>query len=169
MAPIGILGLVGSIAAQAVSTGMSAKANKDAENQLKESKTEQDRYYLTEMNQDPTKRADNAAYLTQLDLKLKEMNKRNAAKNKITGATQEQVIAQQGNNANAYADVVSRMHALSAQRRDALGKEKMQSDMSYRNNLIGIENAKQQNYAALASNAATLGASAIEVGGLGKK
>ncbi len=156
-----IAGAAVSLVGQGVASYLSAKSNAATEDIINQNYADSNAYYLSEMYADPTKRADNAAYLTQLQNSLKEQNKTNAATNRITGATQEAVIAQQSNASQAYADATSKLGALASQRRDSLGEAKLQNDGNYSNTMIGLENAKQENYANLASNAAEIGSSAI--------
>ncbi len=158
---IGTIGLIASALGSVAGGVGSAMSNKKRQAELNKAKTTADNYYLSQINQDPTKRADNAAMLAQLRRRLDAQNNRNKAVNKITGATQEQVIAQQGNAANAYADSVSKMQALHAQRQDLLAKEKMQNDLNYSSQQADIAAARQQAWGNLAANAVELGSAAI--------
>jgi len=140
----------------------SAKGNKLRQQELDKQRQRSNAFYDTELFQDPTQRSDNQAYLKLLDEKLKKANEIYSAKNKITGGTREQSLAQQENMTNAYADVLTDMASTTSQRRDALLQQKRKAEEFYDNQQVGINQAQQQNWANLAQNAVELGAAGIK-------
>ena len=140
----------------------SSKANKLRQQELDKQRQRANAFYDTELFQDPTQRSDNQAYLKLLDEKMKKANEIYSAKNKITGGTREQSLAQQENMTNAYADVLTNMASTTSQRRDALLQQKRKAEEFYDNQQVGINQAQQQNWANLAKNAAELGAAGIK-------
>jgi hypothetical protein len=140
----------------------SAKGNKLRQQELDKQRQRANAFYDTELFQDPTQRSDNQAYLKLLDEKMKKANEIYSAKNKITGGTREQSLAQQENMTNAYADVLTNMASTTSQRRDALLQQKRKAEEFYDNQQVGINQAQQQNWANLAKNAAELGAAGIK-------
>ena len=140
----------------------SSKANKQRQQELDKQRQRANAFYDTELFQDPTQRSDNQAYLKLMDEKMKKANEIYSAKNKITGGTREQELAQQENMTNAYADVLTNMASTTSQRRDALLQQKRKSEEFYDNQQVGINQAQQQNWANLANNAVELGAAGIK-------
>ena len=106
----------------------SSKANKLRQQELDKQRQRANAFYDTELFQDPTQRSDNQAYLKLLDEKMKKANEIYSAKNKITGGTREQSLAQQENMTNAYADVLTNMASTTSQRRDALLQQKRKAE-----------------------------------------
>ena len=140
----------------------SSKANKQRQQELDKQRQRANAFYDTELFQDPTQRSDNQAYLKLMDEKMKKANEIYSAKNKITGGTREQELAQQENMTNAYADVLTNMASTTSQRRDALLQQKRKSEEFYDNQQVGINQAQQQNWANLANNAVELGAAGVD-------
>ena len=147
----------------------SSKANKQRQQELDKQRQRANAFYDTELFQDPTQRSDNQAYLKLMDEKMKKANEIYSAKNKITGGTREQELAQQENMTNAYADVLTNMASTTSQRRDALLQQKRKSEEFYDNQQVGINQAQQQNWANLARNAVELGAAGVNAFGGGSK
>lgn len=152
-----VTGLLGT----AASGVGSAIANRRRRQELADEEAASNRYYLSEMFARPDERADSAAYLQQLDRRLKRANEISASRSKITGGTQEQAVAQQENNANAYADAVSRLAALGQQRRDMLGMQKRREDMSFSQQRDALTAGQLTSWGNLARNATELGSAAI--------
>lgn len=164
---IGTIGLIASLVGSAVSAAGSAATNRKRRKELDRQEAMSNSHYLTEMFTNPAERADNAAYLQMLDRKLKKANEVAEAKRKITGATQEQAIARQQANANAYADAVSRMAAIGQQRRDMLSQQKLQQDLNLSARRGQMEAEQLESFGNLASNAVNLGVAAIGTMGSG--
>ena len=156
-----MIGTIVSLAGAAASGIGSVIANKKRSRAITEEQAKSDSLYNRELYQDPTQRSDNAAYLRQLDQKLKRANEISASKGKITGATQEQAIAQNEVGANAYSDAVSKMGALTSQRRDALLSSKTAADKQFANERASLAADKAQAWGNIASNAASLGTAAL--------
>lgn len=163
---IGTLGLVTSLAGTVASGVGSYMANKKRQEAIDAQEAEANQYYLKEMFQDPTKRADNAAYLAQLDRRLKKQNEVAKATSKITGGTQEQTVATQEATANAYADAVSKLGAISSQRRDTLNNQWRREQRRYDAMRNEMQAQQMQNWGVLANNAAQLGSAALQSGGI---
>ncbi len=158
-------------AAGAVASAIgSKKANDKQQAALDNQRAQSNAFYDSEIYQDPTQRSDNQAYLKLLDKKLKRANEIAEAKNTIMGGTHEQVLAQQQQTADAYSDAITNMVANTSQRRDALLKEKRAAQVGYDQQQAGIDAARAENWGKLASNAAQLGASAVQgFSGVGSK
>ena len=162
MAVTGIIGMVTSLLGTAASGVGSAIVNRNRRKAIADEQAASNRYYLSEMFSRPDERSDSAAYLQQLDRRLKRANEISAAKGRITGATPEQAVAQQENSANAYADAVSRLAALGQQRRDMLGAQKRREDNAFAARRDDLAAAQLESWGNLARNAAELGGAAIE-------
>ena len=156
-----MIGTIVSLAGAAASGIGSVIANKKREKAIASEQSKSDALYNRELYQDPTKRSDNAAYLNQLDKKLKRANEISAAKGKITGATHEQAIAQNEIGANAYGDAISKMGALTSQRRDSLLSSKEVADNKFATDRSNLTADKAQAWGNLAGNAAKLGSASI--------
>jgi hypothetical protein len=163
---IGTLGLITSLAGTVASGVGSYMANKKRQEAIDAQEAEANQYYLKEMFQDPTKRADNAAYLAQLDRRLKKQNEVAKATQKITGGTQEQAVATQEATANAYADAISKLGAISSQRRDTLNNQWRREQRGYDAIRNEMQAQQMQNWGNLANNAAQLGSAALQSGGI---
>lgn len=163
---IGTLGLVASLAGTVASGVGSYMANKKRQEAIDSQEAEANQYYMREMFQDPTKRADNAAFLAQLDRRLKKQNEVAKATQKITGGTQEQAIATQEATANAYADAISKLSAISSQRRDTLNNQWRKEQQGYDTMRNDLQAQQMQNWGVLANNAAQLGSAALQSGGI---
>jgi len=158
---LAIAGLVTSLAGTAASGIGSLLSNRRQQQNLLDDKAKSDAYYMRQLSQDPTKRSENAAVLRQLDLKNKELQRTNEAKNTIMGATPEMSIAQKQTTANSYADALSNLASLASQRTDLLSKEQYQDNQRFQQQRDNLELARKQTYANIAANAANLGASAL--------
>lgn len=156
-----MIGTIVSLTGAAASGIGSIIANKKRERATATEQAKSDSLYNRELYQDPTKRSDNAAYLSQLDKKLKRANEISASKGKITGATHEQSLAQNEIGANAYSDAVSKMGALTSQRRDSLLASKQAADSGFAKDRAGLAADKAQAWGTLAGNAAQLGAASV--------
>lgn len=157
-----IISLAASAAGAIASAVGSKKANDKQQAALDNARAQSNAFYDSELFQDPTKRSDNQAYLKLLDKKLNRANEIADSKNKILGGTHEQTLAQHQQSADAYSDAVTQMVANTSQRRDSLLKDKRAAQVGYDQQQAGIDAARAQNWANLASNAAKLGASAIQ-------
>ena len=82
-----MIGTIVSLAGAAASGIGSIIANQKRQKAITQEQAKSDSLYNRELYQDPTRRSDNAAYLNQLDKKLKRANEIAANKGKITGAT----------------------------------------------------------------------------------
>ena len=156
-----IVSLALSAAGAVASAVGSKKANDKQQAALDNQRAQSNAFYDSEIYQDPTQRSDNQAYLKLLDKKLKKANEIAEAKNTIMGGTHEQVLAQHQQSADAYSDAITQMVANTSQRRDSLMKEKRAAQVDYDQQQAGIDAARAQNWANLASNAANIGASAV--------
>ena len=88
-----MIGTIVSLAGAAASGIGSIIANQKRQKAITQEQAKSDSLYNRELYQDPTRRSDNAAYLNQLDKKLKRANEIATNKGKITGATHEQALA----------------------------------------------------------------------------
>lgn len=163
---IGTLGLITSLAGTVASGVGSYMANKKRQEAIDAQEAEANQYYLKEMFQDPTKRADNAAYLAQLDRRLKKQNEMAKATQKITGGTQEQAIATQEATANAYSDAISKLGAILSQRRDTLNHQLRKEQQGYDAMRNEMAAQQMQNWGNLANNAMQLGSASLQSGGI---
>ena len=102
-----------------------------------------------------------------LDTKLKNNQDVIDSRAAITGATTEsKLAAKQGAN-TAYSGAVSGIASLASQRADILEQSYNQEKQRQYQGKAAMDQAKMQNWANLASNAAKLGASSV--GGIGTK
>lgn len=146
-----IVGLAG----QAVSSVLSAKANKEAENKENEDFARQKAFYETQLYQDPLQRSENQALLGELDRKLDKQVDVAKSTSKITGATPEAQLAMQQNALDVYGDAISGMASGESARRDALNKDINRLSSEKAKADIERINQKHQNYANIASAAAS--------------
>ena len=156
-----MIGTIVSLAGAAASGIGSIIANQKRQKAITQEQAKSDSLYNRELYQDPTRRSDNAAYLNQLDKKLKRANEIATNKGKITGATHEQALAQNEIGANAYGDAVSKMGALTSQRRDSLLSRKEAADRGFATDRANLASDRAQAWGNLAGNAASLGGAAI--------
>ena len=155
-----MIGTIVSLAGAAASGIGSIIANQKRQKAITQEQAKSESLYNRELYQDPTRRSDNAAYLNQLDKKLKRANEIATSKGKITGATHEQALAQNEIGANAYGDAVSKMGFLTSQRRDSLLSRKEAADRGFATDRAGLAADRAQAWGNLAGNAA-LGGAAI--------
>lgn len=162
-----MVGTIVSLLGTAASAVGSKIANDKYKQSLDQDNANNQNFYSRLIAQDPTQRSDNAAYLRLLSNRLDAANKVAQNKGKIMGETPEVALARQENNSKAYADAISRMQAMTDQRRDMLLGKKQAATEAYQ----GLERKRQQdlmqNWSNLADNSAKLGASSIEGTGIG--
>lgn len=156
-----VAGLVLSALGTAASGIGSAVGNNRQQQQLNNEKARQEAWYNTEMYQDPLKRSDNAAMLRLIEDRIKEQERTDAARQKVLGGTTEARLANRDSNNKAYAGVVSNMASLASKRMDSLSAQKNQALSGFAQQQMGIDNARMQNWANLANNAAKLGEAAL--------
>ena len=156
-----MIGTIVSLAGAAASGIGSVIANKKRDKAITTEQAKSDSLYNRELYQDPTRRSDNAAYLNQLDKKLKRANEIATNKGKITGATHEQALAQNEIGANAYSDAVSKMGALTSQRRDSLVARQEAANKGFATDRANLAADQAQAWGTLAGNAAKLGSASI--------
>ena len=162
---IAAAGLALSVLANLASGVGSTIANKKAEKAMLKENDRQNAWYNKQIYQDPLERSENVHLLKMLDAKLKNNLDVIDSRSAITGATTEsKLAARQGAN-KAYSDAVSGIASLASQRTDMLEQSFNQEKQRQYQSKAAMEQAKMQNWANLASNAAKLGASAV--GGIG--
>ena len=155
-----------SVLANLASSVGSTKANKKAENEMLKENDRQNAWYHKQMYQDPLERSENVHLLKMLDTKLKNNQDVIDSRAAITGATTEsKLAAKQGAN-KAYSDAVSGIASLASQRADIMEQSYNQERQRQYQSKAAMDQAKMQNWANLASNAAKLGASSV--GGIGE-
>lgn len=164
---IATAGLALSVLANLASGVGSTIANKKAEKAMFKENDRQNAWYHKQMYQDPLERSENVHLLKMLDDKLKNNQDTIDSSAAITGATTEsKLAAKQGAN-TAYSGAVSGIASLASQRADILSQSYNQERGRQYQNKAAMDQAKMQNWANLASNAAKLGASSV--GGLGSE
>ena len=162
---IAAAGLALSVLANLASGVGSTIANKKAEKAMLKENDRQNAWYNKQIYQDPLERSENVHLLKMLDAKLKNNQDVIDSRAAITGATTEsKLAARQGAN-TAYSNAVSGMASLASQRTDMLEQSYNQERQRQYQGKAAMDQAKMQNWANLASNAAKLGASSI--GGIG--
>ena len=162
---IAAAGLALSVLANLASGVGSTIANKKAEKAMLKENDRQNAWYNKQIYQDPLERSENVHLLKMLDAKLKNNIDVIDSRSAITGATTEsKLAARQGAN-KAYSDAVSGIASLASQRTDMLEQSFNQEKQRQYQGKAAMDQAKMQNWANLASNAAKLGASSI--GGIG--
>ena len=162
---IAAAGLALSALANLASGVGSTIANKKAEKAMLKENDRQNAWYHKQMYQDPLERSENVHLLKMLDTKLKNNQDIIDSSAAITGATTEsKLAAKQGAN-KAYSDAVSGIASLASQRADIMEQSYNQEKNRQYQGKAAMDQAKMQNWANLASNAAKLGASSI--GGIG--
>ena len=162
---IAAAGLALSVLANLASGVGSTIANKKAKKAMYEENDRQNAWYNKQMYQDPLERSENVHLLKMLDTKLRNNQDVIDSRAAITGATTEsKLAARQGAN-TAYSGAVSEIASLASQRADILEQSYNQERQRQYQNKMSMDQAKMQNWANLASNAAKLGASSV--GGIG--
>ena len=162
---IAAAGLALSVLANLASGVGSTIANKKAKKAMLKENDRQNAWYNKQIYQDPLERSENVHLLKMLDAKLKNNIDVIDSRSAITGATTEsKLAARQGAN-TAYSNAVSGMASLASQRADMLEQSYNQERQRQYQGKAAMDQAKMQNWANLASNAAKLGASSI--GGIG--
>ena len=162
---IAAAGLALSVLANLASGVGSTIANKKAKKAMYEENDRQNAWYNKQMYQDPLERSENVHLLKMLDTKLKNNQDVIDSRAAITGATTEsKLAAKQGAN-TAYSGAVSGIASLASQRADVLEQSYNQEKQRQYQGKATMDQAKMQNWANLASNAAKLGASSV--GGIG--
>lgn len=162
---IAAAGLALSVLANLATGVGSTIANKKAEKAMRKENDRQNAWYHKQMYQDPLERSENVHLLKMLDTKLKNNQDVIDSRAAITGATTEsKLAAKQGAN-TAYSGAVSGIASLASQRADILEQSYNQEKQRQYQGKAAMDQAKMQNWANLASNAAKLGASSV--GGIG--
>lgn len=156
-----VAGLVLSALGTVASGIGSAAGNNKQQRQLNEERARQEAWYNKEMYQDPLKRSDNAAMIRLMEDRIKEQERTDEAKQKVLGGTTEARLANRDSNNKAYAGMVSNMAAMASRRMDSLSAQKNQALAGFAQQQMSIDNARMQNWANLANNAAKLGAAAL--------
>lgn len=162
-----VAGLVLSALGTVASGIGSAAGNNKQQQQLNAEKARQEAWYNKEMYQDPLKRSDNAAMIRLMEDRIKEQERTDEAKQKVLGGTTEARLANRDSNNRAYAGMVSNMAAMASRRMDSLSAQKNQALSGFAQQQMSIDNARMQNWANLANNAAKLGEAALS--GIDKK
>jgi len=107
-----------------------------------------------QLYQDPTKRADYAAMMGQMQRQLKAQQGVLDAKNKITGGTDEALDAQRAAQAGVIGDVNEQAMSQQAKRRDAVQNQVLTEKQRYDNVKSDFLTQQMQNWGNLMSNAA---------------
>ena len=143
-----------SLAGQAASGIMSALSNKKAQHLADQEAARQQAFYEQQIYQDPLKRSENQQIINKLeDVNQERLNTAKASA-KITGATPESVLAVQKQNADATADVMSAMAAGESARRENYVNKLNEAKIQKAEADLARENARQETFGNLASNAA---------------
>ena len=159
--PLTIGALAMSLIGGAASLAGSAGLNKTRQSNLDAQKNESNAFFNKEYYTDELSRTENQSALRALEEKLKSSRKRNAATNAITGATPEVAIAQQGNEASAYAEVVNRLAGMASQRKSIISNQWRADKRALYGMQDSIDQGKAATWANLGSNAAQLGGNAV--------
>ena len=125
----------------------------------------QNAWYHKQMYQDQLERSENVHLLKMLDTKLKNNQDVIDSRAAITGATTESKLASKQGANKAYSDAVSGIAPLASQRADILEQSYNQEKQRQYQSKAAMDQAKMQNWANLASNAAKLGVTSV--GGIG--
>lgn len=159
--PLTIGALAMSLIGGAASLAGSAGLNKQRQSNLDAQKSESNAFFNKEYYTDELSRTENQSALRTLEEKLKDSRKRNAATNAITGATPEVAVAQQGNEARAYAEVVNRLAGMASQRKSIIANQWRADKRALYGMQDSIDQGKAATWANLGTNAAQLGGNAI--------
>ena len=155
-----IIGLAGT----AASGVMSAINNRRAEQESKAESARQEAYYKAQAAEDPLSRSENRALLGQYDREAKRQVDAARGVANIKGATPEYAAAVQQGVAEGRANLMSNMAAQQSVRRDkALAMEEAARQQKAAND-AQRRAARNETYAALATNAANAFGSLVDAG-----
>ena len=136
---------------------MSGNSNRRAEQmQAAESLRRQERL-KAEANQDPLSRSDNQAVIAAQKRANDAAVRQAQATSAITGATPEYLLAVQKQNAGALSDTYGDIAAGASSRRDRYNEMLEQAYQDDANQRIANEQARQQTYANIITNATKMG------------
>lgn len=155
-----LIALAISAAGTAASGIMSANANRKRQAALDKENARQEAYYIAQLNKDPLNEFYNKNLIGTMQRTMRDRLAVAKARQKITGEL-DTTNVMRDQNAEAMSRLYGNILSNAAMRRDSImnGFENAKRDI-YKQR-ADIDAAKMQNYANLASNAASVGAAAI--------
>lgn len=151
---MGWISAIGSLAGTIASGVGSAIANKREKERIEEERGKMNHWYNQRIYEDPTKRADYAAMMSEMKRQLKKKDEIENNKSKILGGTDEAALAMQQQNANAIADVNEGQMAAQAKRVDALETAQRQEETAYDRQQAALRAKQAETWGSVAANAA---------------
>ncbi len=156
--------------ASSIFGGISArKARRKQERMLAQQEKENQAWYDRKYNEDPTKRADTARLLTQMQEQIKNRNKAAKGRQAVMGGTEDSTTAVKEANNKTLADTTSQIVAANESRKDAIEGQYQARKDAIQNKRMGLE---AENAADTANVAAGVAGTAANIaatidGGLG--
>mgnify|MGYP003292693754 CR=1 FL=1 len=151
---MGWISALASIAGTVASGIGSAIANKKEKEAIEAERGAANAWYNQQIYEDPTKRADYAAMIGELQRQMKAQQSRLDAKNKITGGTEEQANAQRAAQAEQIANVTEHQMANQAKRVDALNSQQRSENIAADKRQADLRARQFETWKNVAGNAA---------------
>ena len=145
-----IIGAAAQIGSSIYGAIKSSKANKRAEQLLKNQRDENQKWYETRMAEDYTKRADVQNVLRKQRELFEEQYQRAKAGNVVAGGTDEALALQKAAANEAMGETMADIAAQASDYKEGIEEQYRTQDAALNQQQIGMEQAKAQNIAAAA-------------------
>lgn len=153
------IGAAGSIIGGLVSSAANRRVRRRIEGQLAENQN----WYNLNYNEDYTQRADAQRLLARTEESIRNRNTAAAARQAVTGGTDESLAAAREANNEAIAETNSRIAAASAARKDEVDRQYRQTKQNLEGQLNGMDAQRAQNTASAIQGVTSAASSLLNI------